>query len=101
MIIEVLSGKLASSWKPRQLRDRGGPQIADPPRYSDSNRNTGDDAGVGFDRRPTTDAPRWVKVFGIIALILGLLFVILHLTGHGLGGHKPFSNVTEQGAQEP
>ena len=31
--------------------------------------------------------PRWVKVFGIIALVLALLFVILHLTGRGLGGH--------------
>ena len=31
--------------------------------------------------------PRWVKVFGIIALALVLLFVILHLTGNGFGGH--------------
>jgi hypothetical protein len=31
--------------------------------------------------------PRWVYVFGIIALVLVLLFVALHLTGHGLGGH--------------
>jgi hypothetical protein len=34
---------------------------------------------------PDTGAPRWVKVFGIIALVLILLFVILHLTGHGFG----------------
>jgi hypothetical protein len=31
--------------------------------------------------------PRWVYVFGIIAVVLVLLFVVLHLTGHGLGGH--------------
>jgi hypothetical protein len=31
--------------------------------------------------------PRWVKVFGIIGIILVLLFVVLHLTGRGLGGH--------------
>jgi hypothetical protein len=31
--------------------------------------------------------PRWVKVFGIIALILVLLFVILHLAGGGFGHH--------------
>lgn len=31
--------------------------------------------------------PRWVKVFGIIVIILVVLFAILHLTGHGLGGH--------------
>jgi hypothetical protein len=28
-----------------------------------------------------------VKVFGIVALVLVLLFVIVHLTGHGLGNH--------------
>lgn len=31
--------------------------------------------------------PRWVKVVGIIAVVLVLLFVALHLTGHGLGMH--------------
>jgi len=31
--------------------------------------------------------PRWVYVFGIIAVVLVVLFVVLHLTGHGLGGH--------------
>jgi hypothetical protein len=28
--------------------------------------------------------PRWVKVFGIIFIVLVLLFVILHLSGNGL-----------------
>ena len=37
-------------------------------------------------------APRWVKVFAIVAGALILLFVLLHLTGvaggnHGPGGH--------------
>lgn len=32
-------------------------------------------------------APRWVKVFGIIAIVLVALFIILHLTGRGFGGH--------------
>jgi ABC-type transporter Mla subunit MlaD len=36
---------------------------------------------------PEETTPRWVYVFGIIALVLVLAFVILHLTGHGLGGH--------------
>jgi hypothetical protein len=31
--------------------------------------------------------PRWVWVFGIIAVILVVAFVLLHLTGHGMGGH--------------
>jgi hypothetical protein len=32
-------------------------------------------------------APRWVKVFGIIATVLVLLLAVLHLTGHGPVGH--------------
>jgi hypothetical protein len=31
--------------------------------------------------------PRWVKVFGIVALVLLVIFAVLHLTGHGLHGH--------------
>ena len=38
------------------------------------------------DRGSPPSTPRWVKVFGIIALILILLVVILHLTGNSLGG---------------
>jgi hypothetical protein len=30
-----------------------------------------------------------VKVFGIIVIVLVLLFVAVHLTGHGLHGHAP------------
>lgn len=44
-------------------------------------------AGQPPDRRSTTGTPRWVYVFGIIALVLVLLFVGMHLTGGGLGGH--------------
>jgi hypothetical protein len=54
--------------------------MADLPPYPGSNGNTGDDTG---------STPRWVKVFGIIALALVLLFVILMLTGHGPGRHTP------------
>jgi hypothetical protein len=47
----------------------------------DSNGATGDD---------TTSTPRWVKVFGIIALVVILLFVILMFTrGPGGRGHSP------------
>jgi hypothetical protein len=31
--------------------------------------------------------PRWVKVFGVIAIGLILLVVVLHLLGGGFGGH--------------
>lgn len=36
--------------------------------------------------------PRWVKVFGAIGLVLLVAFVILHLTGHGFGGHHGFGH---------
>ena len=39
------------------------------------------------DRRSSINAPRWVRVFRIIAIVLVLIVVILHLTGHGFGGH--------------
>ena len=62
--------------------------MTDPPRYPDSNSETGDDTGV----RPTADrppsTPRWVKVFGIIVGVVVLVFVILLLT-RGPGGHGP------------
>ena len=31
--------------------------------------------------------PRWVKVFGIVALVFLVAFVILHLAGRGFHGH--------------
>ena len=82
--------------------------MADPPRKPD----TGEDTRVRPDRESTTSTPRWVKVFGIIAIVVGLPFVILLLTGRGHGpgrhappgepgGHTPPSSVTEQGMQQP
>ncbi len=65
---------------------------ADPPLYPGSKSDSADDR-----------APRWVKIFGIIAIVLVLLFVILHLTGHSPGGHghSPPAKVKEHGAQPP
>jgi hypothetical protein len=42
-------------------------------------------------RGSTPGTPRWVKVFGIIAVVLVVLFVISLLTGvrHGPGMHTP------------
>jgi hypothetical protein len=63
------------------------------------------------DRGSTTKAPRWVKVFGIIALVLVLLVVIIMFTGvggkHGPSRHIPSGNPgghtppIEQGVQQP
>jgi hypothetical protein len=65
--------------------------MADPPRYPDSSSNTGDDTGT----------PRWVKVFGIIALVVVLLFVILMFARgpggrHGPGRHIPSGDTGDQ-----
>lgn len=54
--------------------------MADLPTYPDSNGDTGND---------TASTPRWVYVFGITAIVLILVFVVLHLTGGGLVGHTP------------
>ncbi len=73
-----------------------GTHLADVPPYPDT--------GVRADRRSTTSTPprtpRWVKVFGIIALVLVLLFVIMMLadmlTGsvNGPARHISSSSVT-------
>lgn len=51
------------------------------------------------DTRDEPGTPRWVKVFGIIALVVLLLIVTLKLTGfggeHGPSRHTPSSSVTE------
>jgi hypothetical protein len=44
------------------------------------------------DRDPTpgteqaTAVPRWVKLLGVVLLLLVLLIAVLHLTGNSLGG---------------
>ena len=63
--------------------------MADPPSYPDSNGDPGDDRGVGLDRDSPPSAPPWVYAFGIIAIVLVLLFVVLHLTGNSPMGHGP------------
>lgn len=47
--------------------------------------------------------PRWVKVFGVISLVVVLLFVIRLLTGgdHGPGRHARPSGDAERGVQRP
>ncbi len=61
------------------------------------------DTGIGRESVSTMRRPRWVKVFGIIAIVLALLVVIVLLTSggeghgpgrHGLGSRTPSSFVT-------
>ncbi len=69
--------------------------MAELPAYPES---TGD-TGVRPDRGLPPPTPRWVKVFGIVVVVLVLVFVILHLTGGGFGGHTPPFSVTGHGVQ--
>jgi hypothetical protein len=73
--------------------------MSDLPPSPDPNGDTANDTGT----------PRWVKVFGIIALVVILLFVILLLTrgSHGPGRHSggdgsytTSSGVTEHEVQQ-
>jgi len=43
------------------------------------------EAGVNRARGPST--PRWVKVFGMVALFVVVLFVVMHFAGMGFGQH--------------
>lgn len=45
------------------------------------------------------ETPRWVKVFGIVALVLVLLFALLHLLGGGFRGHGPAGRPPAQGTE--
>lgn len=65
--------------------------MTDPPSDSTTDLDTGD-TGAGSARESTTGAPTWVKVFGILALVLVVLVIIVLLTGgggHGPGRHTP------------
>ena len=80
--------------------------MVEPPRHSDS----GDDPGVG--PGSTTGTPRWVKVSGIIALVVVLVVIIMLLIGgnHGPGRHTlsgdsgglaPASSVPARAPRQP
>jgi hypothetical protein len=80
--------------------------MAGPPPYPDPNGDT----GVGPHRGSTSGTPRWVKVFGIVALVVILLIVIMLLTGGnhgpgrhtgGLGGRTPAAAVTAHDLRQP
>jgi hypothetical protein len=59
--------------------------MGQPPGYPE----TGDERGAAHDPEPTAGTPRWVKVFGFIAVVLVVLFVVLLLTGrHGPSRHS-------------
>ena len=52
---------------------------------SDSDSSRAADAELRGSQPP--GMPLWVKVFGLVALALVVVFLVVHLTGHGLGEH--------------
>lgn len=56
---------------------------------ADSPSDSDGDTGVRRGRGSTAGTPRWVKLFVIIAIVLVLVFVVIHLAGGGMGGHTP------------
>jgi hypothetical protein len=48
-----------------------------------SSQNSGGPPSTSVDE----STPRWVKIFGIIALVFVLVIVIMHLTVGGFRGH--------------
>ena len=60
--------------------------------------NGGSEAAPG--RGSAVAMPLWVKMFGIVGLVLVVMFVILHLTGHGFGHHMNMAT-SEHGAPPP
>ncbi len=55
----------------------------------------------GSAQESPTGTPRWVKVFGIICIVLILGLGILHLTGRSLGGPSSHTPPALQRVQWP
>lgn len=72
--------------------------MADLPPQSDPARAGSDDVGAAPGAEPTTGAPRWVKAFGVIALVVVVLVVVLLLVGGGNHGPGRHSGTTEKTA---
>ena len=59
------------------------------------------DTGAGPRRVSTTGTPRWVKVLGIIALVLILLVVVMLVIGGGSHGPGRHTSSSDDGGRTP
>ncbi|MDN4607936.1 hypothetical protein [Sporosarcina highlanderae] len=67
-----------------------------------SRRETKEDSHI-VDRESNSKTPRWVKVSGIIAIVLVLLVVLIMIVSggkHGPGRHLPSSIGVEQSVEQ-
>jgi hypothetical protein len=86
-LLVLLAATILSIYKPRGMTPYGRRKQHERRKVSQTDLLSDPDSSVGADRGSTTIAPRWVYVFGIHAIGLVLLFVVLHLTGVGLPRH--------------
>jgi hypothetical protein len=59
----------------------------------------GNDSDMAYDRESTDGTPRWVKVSGIVALLLALVVAVILLIGggeHGPSRHGPSGGSDDQ-----
>ncbi|HTE66288.1 MAG TPA: hypothetical protein VK736_08520 [Candidatus Binatia bacterium] len=61
--------------------------------------DSNDDSAAEPDRGSIAGTPRWVKVFGIIAVVVVLIFVILLVAGGGQ--HGPGRHTRSDGGHTP
>jgi len=103
LVIQVLNvykprGMTPYGWRKEREQPAVSRSIATAPADRSAYPDASGNAAVPAEREGTTITPGWAQVFGIIVLVLGLLFVILHLTGRGLGGH---TRPIEHGLRQP
>jgi hypothetical protein len=85
----------------RRSRSDLGTKVTDPPADSTADADPGDTASSG-DRFTYTGPPRWVKVLGIMTLVVVLvLIVVRHGGGHGPGRHSGAGDATISNAARP
>jgi hypothetical protein len=75
--------------------------MTDPARHPDS-RGDADETDMDAGREPMIGMPRWVKVAGIVTIVVVLLFVVGLLSGrgHGPGRHARSDNAPHASAAD-
>ena len=74
-ILVLLVATALSIYKPQGLTPYG-------------RRKQSENSNTGWQPGRETSTPHWVKVVGVIVILSVLIFLVLHLTGHGPGRHR-------------
>ena len=60
--------------------------MAELPHRSDTHVDAPTDGATAFEDETAPRTPRWVIVFGLVALALVVVVIVVHLAGGGMGG---------------